>query len=907
MDSELRLIISATETATGVVAKLAGALTDLAGTIAGTLVSAFAALGRAAAEAAGILGGTLLAALLAVGKAGVDMHVSIERATLAMTKIGGSAQGASALLAGIKQEALTSALTFKQLIPIGQQLLAVYGPAGIGQVIPTIRAFGDAAATLGVDSAGLERALLGFRQLVSAPKINARDIRQIGENLPGSNPNQFLAAAFGTGDTEVLAKAGVTGAQAADAIVKGFVKRFGGAQVELSHTLPIILSNFEDAFNNLAQAVTTRFAPALTRGLDAALQTISGFATNGKLIEALAVPFDLLGKAIEAAAGQLPAFVDWLSQVLTKENIVNLLAQVVGYVQAIGQEVARFLGVVGGGATFTQVWQAFQKAAETAIDVALKAWNAFVAAVQFFIQNAPELWQIAADSMKPLLKAFDTLLGLITVIAGGKLLGGIGGGVGNLLGPLLGMGGGAAALAGGAAIAGPTAILGALGGPYAAAMGWAGKQGPLGKAAQGAMGFLWPGAALLGMGTGMIDPGNSVNKAVAGGAGAGLEGIGKGVREMLFGGLEAAFKAGGDAIPERIKNLFGRFKDQVGQAYAEGGLAPFQRNQRQAADAARRALGGLLAGSPTGTAGGPAMPGSELLFGGGGDAAAQAAKTLSGKELRAAAARDKSFYDAQLNAARAQVELLPEQQQAVAAAAALTPILRAKQQALIEEAAKVAAGSKEYYDLAGAYWQTEKQINDLAGKASKERQDLIDDAGKAAKKAQADQLKTADLAVKLAEQEAKNRGQKPTAAIPALLAKFGLLAGGRRPGESEEEFMARKLEASQTRGEILDVEGLGEKARRSVNLRGGGSVDLSDRRRAGGINAYLDRVQRGPGGGGGAGAAPALKVEVTGEQPLAAMLAAVLSDPAAARALAAFLADLMGRGQNRAGYGAVAR
>ena len=62
-------------------------------------------------------------------------------------------------------------------------------------------------------------ALLGFRQLLTKGVPQQEELNQIGENL-GVNVTKMLQQAFGTSNTEVLQKAGVTGMQVGDAIVR---------------------------------------------------------------------------------------------------------------------------------------------------------------------------------------------------------------------------------------------------------------------------------------------------------------------------------------------------------------------------------------------------------------------------------------------------------------------------------------------------------------------------------------------------------------------------------------------------------------------------------------------------------------------------------------------------------------
>lgn len=412
MAEEYQAVFSAQDRISGVMERMArnaGVGFKAIGNAASGTIGVFAAAERSLlkletqlVKVVGLVGGvggsvSLLGAMVAVGKTGVDFNVMLQGTSVALTRITGSAGGAAKLIGELRNEARLSALTFAQMLPIAQSLAAVYGPAGIGRIIPTMRAFADTATALRVDSGGLERSLLGFRQLLGRDKPTAEDVNQVAENLPGLDVRGIMKRAFGTADTEELQKAGVTGRQVGEAIILGMQKAFGGSQQALGGTLPVLLSNFQDAFNDFSSAITQRFTPVLTNAVSKLLNVFSAMAQNASLINALATPFDLLGAAISFAADQLPNFVNWLTAILTRENIVNLLANITGWVQAITDKVTGFIATALGKDGFANIWAAFGAAARAGIDLALRAWNGFTAMVIYFVQNRDQLFGPIGD------------------------------------------------------------------------------------------------------------------------------------------------------------------------------------------------------------------------------------------------------------------------------------------------------------------------------------------------------------------------------------------------------------------------------------------------------------------------------------------------------------------------------
>lgn len=275
--------------------------------------------------------------MVALAKAGVDMNVTLARATAALTKITGSAAGAQRFIAELRQEAATSALTFKEMLPVANQLAAAYGPGGLGKVLPTMRAFGDTAATLGVSAEGMQLALLGFRQLLGRDFAQQEELNQITENLPGLDVKGILKKQFGTADTEELKDANVTGQQVGAAIVAGMQQAFGGAQAAGAKTLPIIISNFQDAFESLAASVTAQFTPQIEAALFKILKAFESLATNQKFIDQLKLGFTALGNVIAWLADHAAGFVDWLTQIANAQATKEFLSSIIGLLKVIGE------------------------------------------------------------------------------------------------------------------------------------------------------------------------------------------------------------------------------------------------------------------------------------------------------------------------------------------------------------------------------------------------------------------------------------------------------------------------------------------------------------------------------------------------------------------------------------------
>ena len=269
--------------------------------MAGRFSSAAAALRGPALALSGAFA-AVAAGMGAVARQGVEMNTAITGARAGLTAITHSSREAERMIADLRREALSSIMTFKQMLPLAQQLAAAYGPEGIGRVIPTLRAFGDAAAALQASPDALERALLGFRQILARSTASQQDINQVLLNLPGLNLAPVLRRMFGSADTEALARGRVTGRQVADAIVTAMQEQFGGAQQKLMQTLPGVVSNLRDTWNDFVGTLTERFTPQVIAALRTVSEAFGRLMQNRSAVEAIQAGFNALGSALTTAA-----------------------------------------------------------------------------------------------------------------------------------------------------------------------------------------------------------------------------------------------------------------------------------------------------------------------------------------------------------------------------------------------------------------------------------------------------------------------------------------------------------------------------------------------------------------------------------------------------------------------------
>lgn len=420
LSAPFRLLTGALSGLGSILGNVFGMVTQVAGALGGMLLNAVNRLTGVVAGAAKVGLAAVAAALGFIGKTGLDMNIVLEGSQRAFTRIAGSSQAAAGFIKALRAEAVTSSLTFREMLPLAQSLAGVfreaYGPSGLGRVIPTLRSFQDAAASLNVENSGLQLSLLGFRQLVSAPTASLEEIKQVDENLPGAGVRSIVRAAFGTDMSEALAKARVTGAQVGEAIVKGLRAKFGGAQAEATGSIPGLLSSISDAFTDLAATVTTGFTTRVNRSLKAFSDTITGLAQNRTVLAGLGRVFDLIGDALLGLSRQLPAATTALTRFFASARFAQFLSGAQTAFSNLMTTVQRF------GAFLSENWKTIfggiEETARIGIESVGKIFASLSPSAHESMRNILAGWSRLWEGAQAIIRfATDVVIGAISAMA----------------------------------------------------------------------------------------------------------------------------------------------------------------------------------------------------------------------------------------------------------------------------------------------------------------------------------------------------------------------------------------------------------------------------------------------------------------------------------------------------------
>jgi len=206
--------------------------------------------------------------LLDVGSAALKLGSDFQLAKIAFTTMLGSAERATEFLADLKAFAAGTPFEFPGLVDAARQLKAL-GFAS-DQVIPSLRAIGDAAAALGGGAQMIDRVTLALGQMQSKGKVSAQEMNQLAES--GINAWKILAEGMGKTIPEVmkLAEKGmINAARAVPEILDGLNKQFGGMMEKQAQTLAGQWSNVKDKITFIMMDLGEALAPAAQRAMDA--------------------------------------------------------------------------------------------------------------------------------------------------------------------------------------------------------------------------------------------------------------------------------------------------------------------------------------------------------------------------------------------------------------------------------------------------------------------------------------------------------------------------------------------------------------------------------------------------------------------------------------------------------------
>lgn len=225
----------------------------------------------------------ITAPLLGAAVASLKLAGDLEQAKVAFSTMLGSAAAAQVHLDKLREFAMKTPFEFPDLVNASKRLQALGFSAS--EIIPTLKAVGNAAAALGTGAEGIERITTALGQMRAKGKVSAEEMRQLAE--AGIPAWQILAEAISKTEGRVVSvaevmkrseKGMIDGVSAAESLLKGMDQRFGGLMEAQSKTLLGVWSNFKDQMTKLGTDLGEVLAPFAKRALEAFMSIGEGIS-----------------------------------------------------------------------------------------------------------------------------------------------------------------------------------------------------------------------------------------------------------------------------------------------------------------------------------------------------------------------------------------------------------------------------------------------------------------------------------------------------------------------------------------------------------------------------------------------------------------------------------------------------
>ena len=210
----------------------------------------------------------LTAPILALGAGVIKTAADMESLRLGLASVAKGSDTTEAQLKRLKEVAKLPGLGFAEAVQGSVRLQSAGFSAQLAE--RSLKAFGNAIATVGKGKAELDGVTLALSQIASKGKISAEEINQLAERVP--QIRVAMKAAFGTADTEILQKAGIGAEEFVTRVVAQLEKL-----KQVSGGTKNALENLGDALRESADRIGSKMLPAVYAILPK-LESLAGLA-----------------------------------------------------------------------------------------------------------------------------------------------------------------------------------------------------------------------------------------------------------------------------------------------------------------------------------------------------------------------------------------------------------------------------------------------------------------------------------------------------------------------------------------------------------------------------------------------------------------------------------------------------
>jgi tape measure domain-containing protein len=208
----------------------------------------------------------------------ISFNSMLQTAQIGFATMLGSAEKAQKFLDEMADFASKTPFEYPDLLEASKRMLA-YGFSA-EEILPTLRAVGDATAALGMGGEGIDRVVLALGQIRAKGKLSGEEMRQLTEaGIPAWN---MLADAMGKTVPELqdmVSKGLIPGAKAVEILTKGMTKRFGGMMASMEDTWQGVTSSIKDIWRMTVGTLTQNLFGGLNTMLIHVRDYLSAFYT----------------------------------------------------------------------------------------------------------------------------------------------------------------------------------------------------------------------------------------------------------------------------------------------------------------------------------------------------------------------------------------------------------------------------------------------------------------------------------------------------------------------------------------------------------------------------------------------------------------------------------------------------
>lgn len=335
----------------------------------------------------------------------ISFNSMLQTAQIGFATMLGSAEKAQKFLEDMADFAVKTPFEYPELLEAAKRMLA-YGFAA-EEVLPTLRAVGDASAALGAGSEGIDRITLALGQIRAKGKLSSEEMRQLTE--AGVPAWHILAEAMGTTVPELqkmVSKGLIPGAKAVEMLTAGMTKRFGGMMASMEDTWQGVTSSIKDIWRMTVGTLTQNLFGGLNAMLikvrdflqqfytmlqavmgKKAKQTADGLVESTKgQAEAMADVGEATEEAAKKAKNNLQTF-DEVHQL--QEDMSDTAAGDMFAMPETGAMAPLEMEDAGESETFTKMQETLEKLA-VLFDPAIEGFNRLKAAAEPVIANIGE-------------------------------------------------------------------------------------------------------------------------------------------------------------------------------------------------------------------------------------------------------------------------------------------------------------------------------------------------------------------------------------------------------------------------------------------------------------------------------------------------------------------------------------